>query len=183
MKTFLIGVVVLLLAGCASYSDTTTSQQLSSDMHRISMRGSTYNESSDAQDFTLLKAAETTIDTGNRYFSIVDNQDQTRIGSYTTNGSSKSHTTATASVLGNYITGTADTTTSYTPGQTHTYIKPGADVLIKTYAEKPVGNSFDAQEVIKYLGQIYNPERWGKPVDGPVKRVTTKTMLGKLFSN
>lgn len=173
----------LFLSGCASYSDTTTSQQLSSDMYRISMRGSTYNESSDAQDFTLLKAAEITIDAGNRYFSIVDNKDRTRIGSYTTSGSSESHTTADATIIGNYATGTANTTTTYTPGQTHTYIKPGADVLIKTYAGKPDGNSFDAQEVIKYLGQLYNPERWGEPADGPIKRVTTKAMLGKLFSN
>ncbi|PHR93309.1 MAG: hypothetical protein COA69_05055 [Robiginitomaculum sp.] len=183
LSSLLLVGVALWFSGCASYSDTTTSQQLSSDMYRISMRGSTYNESSDAQDFTLLKAAEITIDAGDRYFSIINSQDQTRTSSYTTNGSSESHTTANASMFGNYITGTANTTTSYTPGQTHFYIKPGADVLIQTYVDKPDGNSFDAQEVIKYLGQLYNPERWGEPADGPVKRVTTKAMLGKLFSN
>jgi len=103
MKKFIIGAALLALTGCATYGDTTESQQLGSDVHRISMRGNAFNKTTDAQDFALLKAAEVAIDSGNKYFVISNTQDKTRHNSYTTQGTSTSNTygTATANAYGN----------------------------------------------------------------------------------
>ncbi|PCI53854.1 MAG: hypothetical protein COB36_11485 [Alphaproteobacteria bacterium] len=187
----LIIIMAVLLSGCASYSETTQSQQLGANVHRVSMRGNALNSSTDAQDYALLKAAEITIDSGNRYFVITNSQDKTRRTSYTKPGTSTSTTygsataNTTADIYGNQyygttnVKGTATTNTTYRPGQTTNYVHPGVDMMIETYADKPNTSHFDATEIIKYLGSKYNPKRWGKTGEtGNKNKALMRVLLG-----
>ena len=109
MKKLLIGISIILLSGCATYSETTESQQLASDVYRISMRGNAFSEDTDSGDFALLKAAEVTLDNGDRYFVVTNAEDKTRHTSYTSQGTSTSNTYGTvtsntnASIYGNQV--------------------------------------------------------------------------------
>ena len=172
MKKLIIGAALLAFAGCASYGDTTKSQQLGENIHRVSMRGNALNNTNDAQDFALLKAAETTIDSGYRYFIVTNAEDRTKHTSYTepSRATSNTYVSGTANTTGNIygnqyqgttnLYGNSTTSTTYTPGQTYNFTKPGVDVMIRTFSEPPSAPHFDALEITKYLGVKLNPKRW-----------------------
>ena len=170
-RIMMMGAVVAsaLMAGCASYSGATDSQQIAENIHRIEMRGNAFNKGSDAQDFALVKAAEVTVDNGHRFFTIIDSADRTHGSSYTAPGTFNSTTTTNANAfgVGNYAYGNATSTTSgtFNPGQTYNFVHPGMDLMIATFAEMPQGGAFDAMEVGKYLGADVNPDRWAAATD------------------
>ncbi len=165
MRNALFVIAALILTGCTTYADTTKAVQLGQNVHRVSMKGNAFNKQSDAQDFALLKAAEVTIDNNHKYFTIESSTDTTRHSTYTAPSTynSTTTTTANASVFGNQVTGNAFSNTSgtYNQGQTHNFVKPGLDVLIKTYPNKPNVDHFEAADIVKFIGPRLNPKRWG----------------------
>lgn len=164
MKHLIIIMAVILSSCATTYEGGTKSQQIADNIHRVSMRGNAFTDTAKANDFAILKAAEITIDNGHRYFVVTNSQDATRHTTYTAPGSSSSttNTSLSGSTFGNYFSGYAssDTTTTYTPGQTYNFTKPGVDMMIETFKDKPYGSSFDALQVTKYLGVELNPKRW-----------------------
>jgi len=75
--------VALIMANCATpyqstgftggYSDTA----LGPNVYRVSFQGNGYTSLSRAQDFAMLRAADTTLSHGFRYFAIVDKDNRT----------------------------------------------------------------------------------------------------------
>ena len=72
---------LLWLMGCSTpyqemgFSDGVAAQQVTSDTYRIVSRGNGYTGSTTIQDYTLLKAAETTKADGATHFIIVSGAD------------------------------------------------------------------------------------------------------------
>lgn len=149
----------LALAGCGGtpYQDMgwrggVEAQQITDRTVRISARGNGYTAGTTTQEHALLKAAETTLNQGYRYFQIVGAADASRQEQFTTSG----YSSTTLSGTGSYMTAR----TTYTPGQTINTFKPGQDIFIRMYRaeEIPAGaqDSFmDAEQIKKYLGQKY----------------------------
>ncbi|MPZ38073.1 MAG: hypothetical protein GEU95_08400 [Rhizobiales bacterium] len=111
---------------------------------RISARGNGYTSNTTVQDYALLKAAETTKAAGATHFVVVNAANASSTGSFTTPGS------AQTTFSGNTAY------TSYQPGQTHTFIKPGQDAYIRVVrsrpGERPPAEAISADEIIQFVG-------------------------------
>jgi hypothetical protein len=100
------------------------------------------------QEFALLRAAQDTLGAGYQYFGVVGSENVSRVGSVSTPG--QAQTT---------VYGTTATTT-YSPGQTINFVKPGEDILIRMFSAAEVGTSaqpgiYNAAEIMQYLGPKY----------------------------
>ena len=139
----------LFLAGCATkYQDMgftggVKAERITTDTYRIVARGNGYTDKTTIQDYVLLKAAETTVAAGCTHFGLISSADASRVGSITTPG------TAQTSIYGR----TAFTT--YTPGSTTSFIKPGEDAYIRVLKLAPgqqVQGAMSAAEIIQFIG-------------------------------
>jgi Flp pilus assembly protein TadG len=140
----------IVLAGCGTkyqemgFSGGVSAQRMTSDVVRISARGNGYTSNTTVQDYALLKAAETTKEMGGSHFAVISAEDASRVGTVTTPG------TAQTSVHGHVAT------TTYTPGSTETFIKPGKDAYIRVLrispGSPPPAGAISADEIIKFVG-------------------------------
>lgn len=140
----------LLLAGCSTpyqemgFTGGVKSQQVTADTYRIISRGNGFTSGTTIQDYTLLKAAETTKAGGGTHFMIVSGNDASRTGYIETSS------TARTTVVGN----TAYTT--FNPGSVHRYVKPGQDTYIRIFAiagdQPPPRGAISADEIIQFVG-------------------------------
>lgn len=168
MKKLLAIGLFMGLAGCVTYDSQTQVQQYTDNTFVIKAKDMFAFDGDSSKDFILLKAAESTIDNGHKYFVVMNSEDKTRRSSFAMPSTANTTTTstATANIYGNsiYANGDSNTTTTYTPGQTINTAIPAWEVKIETYAEneKPDGKHYDALQLVKYLGSKYNPDRWGK---------------------
>lgn len=119
-------------------------QQITADSYRIVASGNAYTGRTAIQDYTLLKAAETTRDAGGTHFMIISAEDASRTGAIISPGQ------ATTTFHGN----TASTT--YSPAVAHNYIKPGQATYIRVFTvpdgQSPPPGSFAAAEIIQFVG-------------------------------
>lgn len=160
MRRFVILLVTLILSGCATpyqrvgitggYSET----KLGENIFLVSFRGNGYTSRDRAIDFSLLRAAELTLENGFRYFVVIESEKHTEIDTYTT--PSQSYTTGSAYSYGNYTSGSA-TTTTY-GGQTYIISKPRATNMIICFKDKPDINGliFNARFIVKSIKQKYD---------------------------
>jgi hypothetical protein len=142
--------LVLALGGCSTpyqemgFAGGVVAQQMTANTYRILARGNGYTAGTTIQDYTVLKAAETTKQAGGTHFLIVSAADASSAGYITTPGQART------SVVGN----TAYTT--YSPGMVHQYMKPGQDVYIRvltiTPGQPPPPGAFSADEIIQFVG-------------------------------
>lgn len=169
---------MVALSGCATsyqsngltggYSDT----QLAPDVFRVVFCGNGYTEAERAQDFALLRAAELTLQQGFTCFAVIDEQNSTKTSSFTTPGYANTTATGTGSSSGNiYLnpyggnySGTSsayvNSSTTYTPPQTHVFYKPRTGLLVKAFQTKPEGIfTFDASFLQQSLKKKYRIER------------------------
>lgn len=140
----------VLVTGCATkYQDMgftggVAAEQITADTWRIRARGNAYTGSSTVQDYVLLKAAETTQQSGATHFQIISAADASRASTFVSPG------TSTTTVVGRQ----AFTTTS--PASVDTVIKPGEDVYIRTLKQLPPGplppGTYSAAEIIQFVG-------------------------------
>jgi hypothetical protein len=147
-RAFVFG--CLVLTGCATkYQDMgftggVAAQQLTSDTFRISARGNGYTDQTLIQDYTMLKAAETTRQQSGTHFMLVGSADASRTDEVVTPGS------AQTTIAGNMAF------TTYNPAQVQTFFKPGQDVFIRILTVKPgqaaPPGAISAEEIIKYVG-------------------------------
>jgi hypothetical protein len=158
MKTILAVAVVLMLAGCATsyqskglmggYSET----QIAPDVFRVSFGGNGYTSGERAQDFTLLRAAELTLQHGFRYFIIVDEKNTTKVSTSTTPGY--------AYTSGSFYRGRYVSSSVYSPPTSYTSERPESGLLINCYAEKPaLNNVLDANFLQQSLTRKYGMEQ------------------------
>jgi hypothetical protein len=142
--------MLLVLAGCATpyqelgFMGGVEAQRMTADTYRIIARGNAYTRGTDIQDYTLLKAAETTKAAGATHFAIITSANASRAGSFVTPGQ------AQTSVMGNMAV------TTYSPAMVHSYIKPGQDTYIQVFSvpqgQQPPFGAVSAEEVIRYVG-------------------------------
>jgi hypothetical protein len=146
----LLAMASLMLAGCTTpyqpmgFTGGVEAQPITSDTYRIVSRGNGYTSSTAVQDYTLLKAAETTRDAGATHFVFISTAD-----------ASKTEIGQTAGTTNTTYYGRTAVST-YTPGQVYSVNKPGQDSYIKIFkipagASAPPG-AFSAAEIIANIG-------------------------------
>ena len=138
------------LAACSTpyqtmgFTGGVDSQQITGTTYRIVARGNAYTGGTTIQDYTLLKAAETTKAAGGTHFAIISASDASSTG-YVTTGS-----TAQTSFVGN----TAYTT--FNPGSVYNYVKPGQDTYIRVFTiapgQPPLPSTLSADEIVQFVG-------------------------------
>ena len=147
-----IALVLFLLAlgGCSTpyqsmgFLGGVEAQRVTADTYRIVARGNAYTGGTAIQDYTMLKAAETTKAAGATHFAMISASDASRTGAIVVPGQ------AQTSVIGN----TAYTT--YSPATAHQYVKPGQDTYIRIFTI-PAGQQapqglLSADEIIQFVG-------------------------------
>lgn len=148
-----IGAVVLAaaaLAACSTpYQDMgftggVRAEQMTATTYRISARGNTWTSKTSVRDYVMLKAAETTVASGNTHFVIVGAEDASRTSTYVTGGIAET----------SYHSGGA--TTIYSPPRIETDFKPGQDVYIRVLTipdgRQPPAGMVAADEIIQFIG-------------------------------
>ncbi len=140
----------LLLAGCSTpYQELgltggVASQRITATTYRIKSRGNGYTDRATVQDYTLLKAAETTKAAGGTHFMIVGAEDASRSDAIVSPASAT--TTVTGSVA----------YTSFSPATVSEIIKPGQDTYIRVVSlapgERAPPGAFTADEIIQFIG-------------------------------
>jgi hypothetical protein len=145
-----IVLLVMILGGCATpyqemgFTGGVAAQRMTTDTYRIVARGNAYTGSIAIQDYTLLKAAETTKQAGATHFAIVSAANASRAGAIVIPGR------AQTSVVGN------SAYTTYTPATAHNFIKPGQDTYIRVFTvsagRSPPQGFISADEIIEFVG-------------------------------
>jgi hypothetical protein len=133
------------------YSDI----RIDSNTVDVAFRGNGYTGKQRVRTYLLYRCAEVTRQDGYDFFVMVDKDIETRTGQFTTSGTYTASTTASAYGAGNMAFGSSTTRGTYTPGETITYTKYGADTTIKMFkGQRPSGayNVYDAGEVLRHLG-------------------------------
>lgn len=157
--TPLLVVAVLALSSCATdyqstgftggYSET----RLAPDVFRVRFSGNGYTSSDRAEDFTLLRASDLTLNNGFSYFAIVTGGSSTAVSSFNTGGSAI--TTGQFTRGGGYVGSTL-----FIPGQTVNIFKPRVGMLIKCFPSKPQGiDVFDARFLRSEIRRKYQLDK------------------------
>jgi hypothetical protein len=119
-------------------------QQMTSDTFRIVARGNGATQATTIQDYTMLKAAETTKQYGGTHFGILGSANATKVDQISTPGF------AQTTFVGN------SAITTYNPGQDVNIIKPGQDTYIRIFTVKPgqtpPPGAISADEIIQFVG-------------------------------
>jgi hypothetical protein len=142
---------VAALAACSTpyqemgFAGGVAAQQITANTYRIVSRGNGYTSATAIQDYTLLKAAETTRQAGGTYFLIISAADASSVGQITIPGTAQTH------FVGNFAY------TTYDPPTTHRYIRPGQDTYIRVLTvapgQAPPPGAFSADEIIQFIGK------------------------------
>ncbi len=152
----LIFTVILAFTACTPYQESgflggVSATKLNDRLFQIQARGNAYTSGTRIRDYALLKASEIALGGGYVAFRVVDSQDISTTGSYTTPGSASSSTTGQINSYGSY---TANTTTTYTAPRTTTFIKPGQTIHIYLLTNEDVGQYTDAYDANLVYSQI-----------------------------
>src|SRR5262245_16082424 len=147
---FVATVVCVALAACSTpyqemgFAGGVSAQQLTEDTYRIVARGNGYTDRTAIQDYTVLKAAETTKKAGGTHFAIISANDASRTHTVVDPGSAQT----------TYGGGMAFTT--YSPATVSQYIKPGTDTYIRVVTVPPgkaaAPGLISADEIIRFVG-------------------------------
>ncbi|WP_416877980.1 hypothetical protein [Litorimonas sp.] len=156
MKNIVVSLACVLLAACT----TTKTTQLGSNVHRIDMRSTAFVDAATANDKAFLRAAETTLEAGHRYFALESFLDTSRFSQIVTPGSTTTSVTGSSYNSGGFNNFNATATSTSSPSTVNNIHKPGSSTVISTYKTPPSGEYFDAYEVIKYYGPRLNKDKW-----------------------
>jgi hypothetical protein len=133
MKKLLTLIALLLLVGCATpyqemgYEGGFRSQHLSPDTFTVQFLGNGFTSQKQAAGFALLRASEITQKTGYRYFTILQDMNQTSVdyAQFSTPG----YTHGTVNVIGNVAYFNATTTAPMVHNVP--IVKPGWELLVR----------------------------------------------------
>jgi hypothetical protein len=114
------------------------------ELERCVARGNAYTGGTTIQDYTLLKAAETTKSAGGTHFAIISAAD----------ASSTGYVTTPAQAQTSFVGNTAYTT--FNPGNVYGYVKPGQDTYIRVFTvapgQAPPAGVLSADEIVQFVG-------------------------------
>jgi hypothetical protein len=136
---------LILCTGCATgYHSTGLTggfheTQLDTNVWRITFQGNGYTSTERAQDFTLLRASELTLNAGLKYFAVLNENDQSSISTYTSPTFSTGTVTTTGQVndSGQFYAQSYGSSVTY-PGHTFFIFKPHTTMLVYAYPGKPL---------------------------------------------
>jgi type II secretory pathway pseudopilin PulG len=163
----------VLLSGCAtnyqsnSFTGGYSETQLDENVFKVAFRGNGYTGRERVADFTLLRSAVLAMQSGYKYFVIVDANSYTSNSTYTSpiraTTNVNANTNGTANTYGNNTTYNANTygtaTTKVSGGQTYNISKPSSSNTIVCYNEKPTtGFSYNAEFIFKNITNKYEIE-------------------------
>ncbi len=150
MRIIALFACAMLLAACATkYQDMgwtggVEAEPVMTDVYRIVARGNGYTSPDRVNDFTLLKAAETTIAAGGNYFAVLGAADRTAVEA------GQTPSTVSTNVVGR----TAFTTVN--PGVSYNIVKPGEATMIRVLrikpGETPPPGAMPAQDIVNTIG-------------------------------
>ena len=153
MRNIFVALVFVLLGACATayqpqgatggYSQT----QLGENVFQVTFKGNGYIDRETVADYALLRSAEVALENGFKYFVIVDAQQYSKHGTYTT----PTTTYGSAYSSGGYVQGSA---TTY-GGQTFLISKPASTNTIFCLKEKPEGFAYEAVFIVRSIKQKY----------------------------
>jgi hypothetical protein len=140
----------LLLAGCGTtYKDMSPSGgvaalQMSADTWRIEARGNGFTNANLVKDYMLLKAAETTKQSGGTHFIIIEQADASTKSTHYAPGSRRT------TLIG------ATRYSTYTPATATRVFHPGRDAYIRVVnvaaGQAAPEDAQSADEIIKFVG-------------------------------
>jgi hypothetical protein len=139
LKLIALGSIVAITGACAtsyqskSFTGGFSETQLSANSFQIYFQGNGYTREERAEDFTLLRSAEISLEHGFPYFIIVDEKAGASTSIYTT--PTQTTTTGQATVVGNTAYGSA--TSTRTGGHSFLIRMPSARNTILCFKEKP----------------------------------------------
>ncbi|EJG0889455.1 hypothetical protein HJ078_22605 [Vibrio parahaemolyticus] len=169
MKKIIALAIVVALSGCATayqpqgLSGGFSSTQLDNNVFAITFKGNAFTSRETANDFALLRSAEISLENGCKYFVILDGQQYSQTGSFTTPTYVTTNTFSTSQGslydYGNYGEFNANTfgTTSstVTGGDTIKTSKPRVSKTIACFLQKPDGFSYNARFIVDSLREKY----------------------------
>jgi len=141
-KTVIALSALLAASGCVA----TGARVLDDRTAIISGNGNAYASAAMVQQHVMIAAAKTTLAHGFTKFAI--------LGSENTSGTSSYQAPGTSNTTGTYRpnyggSGTYSQTTTYNPGQTYNFFKPGMDVTIRMFRDDDApANSWVASAII-----------------------------------
>ena len=156
MKTVCVLLLCLGLVGCATgyhsngFTGGFTEMKLQDNVYRIGFQGNGYTGEQRAADFTLLRSAELTLESGYRYFVVLANGASVQTAVFTT--------PVTSQTTGNVAGGTYSGATTYSGGETNIVNKPSSNMTIQCFKEKPLnigGMIYDAEQIKANLRKAY----------------------------
>lgn len=157
MKLLSLTFFCLTLSACA----TTSATQLGHNAFRIEANSNGLISETENQDRALLKAAETTLDAGHRYFIVEHVIDQSVITKFVTPETTVTNIDAVGAPLLGLGVVSAQSTKTVTPSSTTEIKTPKSETKITTYMKRPSPEAHDAREIAMYFGPRLNPLRWG----------------------
>ncbi len=164
MKNYILAAVAAaMLSACATsyrplsgnfgYAET----RLGSNVFEVTFRGNAATKPEEAKDLALLRSAELTLASGNRYFVIVQGRSAIKAEAMALPGAAS--TTTTGAVTGNTLR--ARSTTVYQPGETLVLELPRTTNTIVASKDRPdvAGMVYDAQFLWDELTTKYGVRR------------------------
>jgi hypothetical protein len=148
---FLVLIALIFFIGCATsyqkngFSGGFSETQLSENIWKVHFRGNAKTTMERATDFCLLRSAELTLENGYKYFSIVDENSDTKSSNFST------PQRAYTNPYGH---------TTFTGGQTFTAHKPRTQNTIIMLREKAQNSGivYEAQFLVRSLRDKYSSE-------------------------
>lgn len=131
---FRVALLALALAGCV----TANTAMLDDRTAVISGRGTAFDRTSGVLRAVLVKAATEAQSRGFPYFAIVGSRDASSVGSFTSPTTTNVNAYGTSNCSGYYCSGAVNGTATTYGGQTSTFIRPGADVMVRFLAAAEV---------------------------------------------
>lgn len=165
-----VGIVILALAGCATdyqsqgFTGGYTDLMTAPDEAVVTFHGNGYTSVERVGAMAALRRAEITLQHGCRYFVLVNAANVSGSSCFTTPG--VANTYGSAYGFGNFATGSA--TTIVTPPQTHTFFKPGIQMVIKMSND---------ERSLETIGLVINGQR-GRPKDAAFLSQSLRQYLG-----
>lgn len=155
MKKIFLSLLVIYLSGCATsyqkmgFSGGFEETQLAPNVWKVHFAGNGYTRSSRAEDMTLLRSADITLQNGFSYFVLAGSNSSTDYSSYTAPSTSVTN----VNMYGNSGTGTTNTY----GGGTHIISKPSTTNTVVMYKTKPEMPTiiYDASFICSSLGAKY----------------------------
>ncbi len=151
MKALITVAISSLLAGCGTYSETGVASglddalfgkfgisrsgvadtPLAADVYRIRGYGNQNASFEKTNAVAMVRAAVLASENGYHRFNVLDFDTWQKTSVHTTPATAETTTNINAHSYGGYITGSATSTTTITPGQTYSLDRPRTDIVVQ----------------------------------------------------